>query len=124
MEMIFSRYPCLLPEKEKMDIFIDNISSKMSYQLQLQCPPSFQKMIDNGIKIEEALIKRRISKFSKEGTSFSNNYNNNNKNANNNTHKSKFWMRNKNIINDGVVKIHNVKIKTTSVELISDYTSK
>lgn len=54
---LFARYPRLVPNNENMDIFIDNLNDEMSYVLKLQCPPSFEKMVENGIKIEEALVK-------------------------------------------------------------------
>lgn len=100
-----------------MEIFIDNLNDEMSYQLKLQCLPSFQKLIDNDIQIEEALIKKGTLKFSKEGYSSSNkNYNNNY--YNNNSDKSKFWTRIKNVINDGVVDANHVKSKQPVLNLL------
>lgn len=85
-----SRYPWTVLEKDKLEIFIDNLNDEMSCQLKLQYLPSFQKLIDNGIQIEEALIKKGVLKFSKEGaSSLNNNYGNNYYN-NNNSDKSKF----------------------------------
>lgn len=104
---VVSRYPRDVPEKEKMEIFIDNLNSEMSYRLKLQCLPTFTKLIKNGIQVEEASIKKGTLKFLKEGVSSSNNNTYNNQNNNNNSDKSKFWTRNKNIVNDGVV--DNVK---------------
>jgi hypothetical protein len=40
-----------------MEIFIDNFNGEMSYQLQLQCPLTFEKLIENIMKIENALVK-------------------------------------------------------------------
>ena len=54
---IFSRYAHPIPKKEKMEIFIDNLNGEMSYRLQLQCPPTFENLIENGMKIEDALVK-------------------------------------------------------------------
>lgn len=96
-----------------MEIFIDNLNDEMSYQLKLQCLPSFKKLIKNGIQIEEASIKRGTLKLSKEGASSSNN--NYNNNYYNNSDKSKFWTRNKNVVNDGVV--NNVKTKQLVLNL-------
>lgn len=112
-----SRYPSDVPQKEKMDLFIDNLNDKMSYQLKIQCLPTFQKLIKNGIQVEEASIKKGTLKFSKEGFISSNNAYNNN--YYNNSDKSKFWMRNKNVVNDGVV--DNVKPKQPMLNL-SDVT--
>lgn len=52
-------------KRKKIDIFIDNLNRNMSYQLQMQCLPSFDKLTDNGIKIEDALVKRGMLKLSK-----------------------------------------------------------
>ena len=53
---LFAKYPRTIPEQEKMDIFVHNLTPEMSYRLQLQCPPNFNKLIENGIKIEEAMV--------------------------------------------------------------------
>lgn len=70
-----TRYPCVIPKKEKMDIIIDNLNNEMHYRLKLQYPPSCEKQIKNGIKIEEALVKRGVLKLNKEGENYSNNNN-------------------------------------------------
>lgn len=84
---LFARHSRLVPKKEKIEIFIDNLNFEMSYKLELQCPPTFKKLIENGIKIEEALVKRGVIKIynEKNSTSSSNNYNN--------SDKPKFWQK-------------------------------
>lgn len=72
-----SRYPQDVPEKEKMEIFIDNLNSEISYILKLQCIPSFTKLIENGIQVEEACIKKGTLKFFIKGTNSSNSHFNN-----------------------------------------------
>lgn len=99
---LFTRYPCLVPNNKKMDIFIDNLNDKMSYVLKLKFLPSFDKMFDNGINIEDALVEKGVLKLHKEGTNSSNN---------NNTVKLKFCNKNINIVNDGIVDVNNVKPK-------------
>lgn len=111
-----SRYPRDVPEKEKMEILIDNSNDKMSYQLKIKFLPSFQKLIENGIQVEEVSIKKGTLKFSKEGASSSNNNTYNNQ-YNNNLDKSKFWTRNKNVFNYGVVDANNVKSKQLVLNL-------
>ncbi|GLJ36901.1 hypothetical protein SUGI_0745910 [Cryptomeria japonica] len=108
-----SRYPRDVPEKEKMEIFIDNLNSEMSYILKLQCIPSFAKLIENGIQVEEACVKKGTLKFFKEGTN-SSNYNNPN---NNNLDKSRFWTRNKNNGNEGGNESNDPKSKQPVLEL-------
>ena len=51
-----------------MEIFIDNLNGEMSYRLKLQCIPSFTKLIENGIQVEEACVKKGTLKFYKEQT--------------------------------------------------------
>lgn len=81
---MFNRYLRDVPNQEKMGIFIDNLTSEMSYRLKLQCPPSFAKMIENGLKIEESMVKKGELKL------YHNFYNKNNNNGNNNNEKPKF----------------------------------
>lgn len=104
-----SRYPRDVPEKENMEIFINNLNSETSYQLRFQCIPSFAELIENGIQVEEACIKKGTLKFFKEGTNSSNTYPFNNQN--NTLDKSKFWTRNKNVVNDGGVDASDMKSK-------------
>lgn len=109
---LFNRYPRPVPDHKKMGIFIDNLTSEISYRLKLQCPPSFSKIIENGRKIEDAMAKKGELKLYKEGNDSSNSFNNNNNNNNNNNHnndKPKFWTRNRNIVNDRVVDANNLK---------------
>lgn len=63
---MISRYPRDVPKKEKMGIFIDNLNDEMSYQLKLQYLPTFTKLIENGIQVEEASIKKGTLRLSKE----------------------------------------------------------
>lgn len=71
-KQMFNRYPRDVPDQEKMDIFIDNLISEMSYRLKIQCPPSFAKMIENGLKIKDVMVKKGELKI------YNNSYNNNN----------------------------------------------
>jgi hypothetical protein len=48
---LFYRYARSIPKKENIEIFIENINNGLSYRLQLQCPPTFEKLIENRIKI-------------------------------------------------------------------------
>lgn len=66
-----------------MEIFINNLNGEMSYQLQLQCPPTFEKLIKNEMKIEDALVKRGVLKI----------YNDNNLSKSSNHEKPKFWQK-------------------------------
>lgn len=100
---MFSRYPWHVPEKEKMVTFINSLNSEMSYRLNLHCPPSFEKLIEDSITIESALVKRGTIKLDRDNPSSSNHYNNQD--------KSEFWTCNRNIVNDGVVDTNHVTSK-------------
>lgn len=95
-----------------MDIFIDNLNEEMSYALKMQCPPIFNKMVENGIKIEEALVKKGVLKLQREGNNSSNN-------THHNSDKIKFWNRNRNIVNDGIIDANTVKPKQPIFNLSS-----
>ncbi|GLJ13935.1 hypothetical protein SUGI_0222690 [Cryptomeria japonica] len=105
-----SRYPRDVSEKEKIEIFIDNLNSEMSYILKLQCILSFAKLIENGTQVEEACVKKGTLKFFKEGTNSTNSHYNN-QNNNNNLDKSRFWTRNKNTTHEGGNEANDVKSK-------------
>lgn len=92
---LFTRYPRHVPKKEKITTFINSLDQEMSYRLNLHCPPSFQKMIEN------ALVQRGIIKLDRDNPSSSNHHND----------KSRFWTHNKNMVNDGVVDAHHVLAK-------------
>lgn len=63
-------------------------------------------MIDNGIRKEKSVIKKCELKIYKDGVHHFNNTNNKNHNV-----KPKFWNRNQNVVNDGIVDNNNVKPK-------------
>lgn len=60
-------------------------------------------MIKNGIKIEEALVRRGVLRIHNEGSNNASSFNHHNNNE-----KSKFWTRKKNA-NDGAAETHNAK---------------
>ena len=62
-----------------MEIFIQNLTPDMSYKVQLQCPPTFKKLIKNDVTIEEAMVKKgELKLYTKENaTSSSHNTSNN-----------------------------------------------
>ena len=78
---LLSKYPRNILESERMEIFIQNLTPDMSYKVQLQCPPTFKKLIENGVKIEEAMVKKRELKlYTKDNATSSGNNNSNNPN--------------------------------------------
>lgn len=101
---LFAKYPRSISEEEKIEMFIDNLVDDMNYRLDLQCPSTFEQVIEKGLKIEEALIKRGTIKHFIEGS-------NNNNSSNNNNKKPKFWQKNKNI--DTMIDTHTSKLVFT-----------
>ena len=82
----------------------------MSYRLELQCPPTFEKVIENGLKIKEALVKRGVIKHYSETSNNTNHYGNND--------KPKFWQKNRNTRSneprtDNVKLVFNLTASTT-----------
>lgn len=73
-------------------MFVHNLNTDLSYQIQIQCPTSFSKVIEMGLFIEKAMIAKGAIKIYKDTP-----------NSNYTTDKSKFWTKNKNVVNDGVV---------------------
>ena len=61
-----------------MEILIQNLTPDMSYRVQLQCPPTFKNLIENGVKIEEAMVKKGELKLYTKDNATSLNHNNSN----------------------------------------------
>lgn len=81
-----------MPEKQLLEMFVHNLHPDLSYQIQIQCPTSFTKVIEMGLFIEKAMIAKGTLKLYKDTPP-----------SNYTTDKSKFWTKNKNVVNDGVV---------------------
>jgi hypothetical protein len=56
-------------------------------------------LIENAITIEGALVKRGLIKLDEDNPSSSNH---------NNNDKTRFWNKNKNVFNDGIVDANNL----------------
>lgn len=81
----------------------------MEFYLDIKCSKNFKDAIDQWLKIEKSLIKKGLVKIhndNKEGPRPA--YN---------SDKAKFWAKNKNIVNDGVVDAQNVKIAQPIVKI-------
>lgn len=85
-----NKCPCHIPEKQLVTIFVEILNKELMIQLQIYCCNTFQDDIEKGISIEKVLVAKGLVKIFKE-----------NQNAPND--KGKFWSRNKNFTNDGVV---------------------
>lgn len=62
------------------------------YGLKLKSPSTIEKLIKNGMNIENSLVAKGVIKINKG-----------NNNLNNSSDKNKFWSKNKDVTNDGVV---------------------
>ena len=89
----FSLYARPIPEMEKLEIFINNLVPEINYPLQMQDHTSFDKMVDNAIKIEKVLVKKGDITLQKDKY----------ESRSNSKGKSKNWNKNKGIVIDGVV---------------------
>lgn len=61
----------------------------------MQCLDSSHQVVEKGLKCKEGLIAHSILKTSREGNMINNTSN----------EKTKFWSKNKNVTNDGVVDV-------------------
>lgn len=109
---MFFRYPQPILDSEKMDIFVNNLVSKLKYSVQIQVHPSFNKMVDNAIRMEDVLIKKGdITPWKETQTESSS------------KEKNKYWKfakdNNKNVVNDGVVDTIKTNSKSTIFNLAS-----
>lgn len=64
----------------------------MMYELKLKSPNTIEKLIKKGMNIETALVAKGIIKLNKDSD-----------NTNNSRDQNRFWYKNKNVTNDGVV---------------------
>lgn len=64
----------------------------MMYELKLKSPSTIEKLIKKGMSIETALVAKGIIKLNKD-----------NDNTNYSGDRNRFWYKNKNVTNDGVV---------------------
>lgn len=82
-----------IPEAEQVDIFNENLVPPIKYPLQMQCLNNFKDITKKGIKCEKGLLEQEILKHHKDSGPTTNTSN----------ERPKFWSRNKNVTNDGVV---------------------
>ncbi|XP_059070447.1 uncharacterized protein LOC131860098 [Cryptomeria japonica] len=86
-----------IPEEQQVNLFIQNLIPKMMYELKLKGPSTIAKLIKKGIDIEDALIAKGVIKVNKD-----------NNNLTKSSDRNKFWSKNKNVTNEGVVDARTV----------------
>lgn len=97
---LYRRYLSNTPKVEHVDIFSDNILPLVKYPLKMQFFDTFKDITEKGLKCEKGLLEQGIIKNSKDvGVP-----------SNASADKPKFWSRNKNITNDGMVDARVVNI--------------
>lgn len=79
----------------------------MEFHLEVKYSDSFVEVIAQGLKIEKALIKKGLVKIYKDCPRPT--YNND---------KPKFWSKNKNIVNDGIVDARIFKIAQPMIKIV------
>lgn len=85
-----------------MEIFISNLNDEMEFHLEMKDTKSFEEMITQGLKCERALIKKGLIKIYNEHKD--------GPHPHYNRDKPKFWNKNKNVVNDGIVDARTMKI--------------
>lgn len=89
---MYSRSSLDIPEEQQVNLFIQNLVPEMMYELKLKSPSTIEKLIKKGMNIETTLVAKGIIKLNKDSD-----------NMNNSGDRNRFWYKNKNVTNDGVV---------------------
>lgn len=93
------RAPYDIPDKQLIDLFCCNLNKEIGRELLLKCLDTFDEVIDMGFRIEQTLIDNGTIKINDDKD-----YKGSSSN-----HKTPFWAKNKNVVNDGVVDAKNTK---------------
>ncbi|KAH9323714.1 hypothetical protein KI387_018353, partial [Taxus chinensis] len=97
---IASRFPCSVPERQLVSIFVPNLNAELSFHMQMHCLNSFEEVIEKGTQIEKALISKGLLKAPFRDQPY--------RDTPQNQDKSKFFNRNRNIVNDGITDSRHV----------------
>ena len=96
---LHSRYSRQLPEREKIDIFVNTLVPELYYDLRKQLFSSFNDMVESSYCIEDIAIKKGDVVINKDIRG-------------NGKDKNKSWNKNKYFVNNGVVDIPKAKEST------------
>jgi len=96
-----------IPEKQQLDIFVQNLHPELSFQLQLQSASTFDELVSKGVIIERALIAKGTIKIFRD----------NKDSPQNSNDKSRFWNKNKNVVNDGIVDTKNIQTMRAPINI-------
>jgi len=96
-----------IPEKQQLNIFVQNLHPELSFQLQLQSASTFDELVSKGTIIERALIAKGTIKIFRDNKDYPQNFND----------KSHFWNKNKNVVNDGVVDAKNIQTMKAPINI-------
>ena len=67
------KYPRIILEHERMEIIIQNLTTDMSYRLQLHCPSNFKNIIEICVNIEEVTVRKgELKLYTKDNARSSN----------------------------------------------------
>ena len=95
---LYSRYPCQLPKRENIDIFVNTLVPELYYDLRKQLFSSFNDMVESAYCIEDVAIKKGDIVINKDIRGYGNGKD-----------KNKSWNKNKYVVNYGVVEIPKAK---------------
>ena len=81
-----------IPEEEQVNMCIDNLIPDLMYELKIKSPSTIAKLMKKGASIEDALVYKGVININKDNT-----------NTNSSIDQVKFFSKNKNVKNDGIV---------------------
>ena len=93
---LYSQYPCQLPKREKIDIFVNILMPKLYYDLRKQLFTTFNDMVESAYQIEDVAIRKGDLVLNWDT-------------RNHGKDRGKPWNKKKNIVNDGVVDTPKLK---------------
>lgn len=96
-----SSFPYTIPEKQMATIFVTNLTAEMDFHLQVHCAQTFDEIIEKGMIIEKALLRKGLLQTKvaeKEKTSKTIAVEN-----------PKILAKNKNLVGDGVTENKHVR---------------
>ena len=95
-QSLYSRVPCQLSEREKIDIFVNSLVLELYYYLRKQLFSSFNDMVERTYHIEDVSIRKEDIIINRDTRG-------------NGKDKNKPWNKNKYVVNDGVVDVPKAK---------------
>lgn len=98
---LIRKFPQDIPISYQVELFQCNLFPEMSHPLSCQCLETFEEVTKNGLSLDRVLLEQGILRpYQKNSQGSSSN------------DKSRYWSKNKNIVNDGVTNTKCVQVVT------------